>query len=377
MSLNDKKRIALSTTISGVSYPLSLPGVLVDIDKPALPLFEKKNETVLRLNNPHFVNVFFLIPIASAPTCPSMTVLETWITDGKYSYWSGIPSNSGGDSKLAWGGSWPSDGSVDWRVGGSFDIDFPVGGLYWIESRSPDLLVQNTFIDTRYPTPVVPSGFNAQDIGSQKVKFDWQDVSNNENSFHILIEQMIGDKWIKLPYQRAASNTNTFTWQAQPGYYRFAIRAALSTSDEVVSFQRRIPSGAIEGEAKTEIFTIPGTIKYSNQTSWKYLLVNGTFANPVTPTNFGGTTKADKSLFFVWQDNSNNESVFHILEDKFINGVWVRQQQIRVPANRISWTIPPKASGKYRYSIRSAYSFPETSIVKTSPTSNWIEFVVP
>jgi hypothetical protein len=172
-------------------------------------------------------------------------------------------------------------------------------------------------------------------------------------------------------------NTNTLTWQTQAGYYRFAVRSALSTSDEAVSFQRRVPSSVLGGEVKTENFTVPAIVKYSNQTSWKYLLVNGTFANPAAPTNFGGTTKADKSLFFVWQDNSNNESVFHILEDKFVDGAWVRQQQIRVPANRISWTIPPKTQGRYRYAIRSAYSFPDTSVVRTSSISSWIEFVIP
>ncbi len=367
---------ALPTTASGISYPLPLPGILASTEA-AQPLFEKKSETVLRLNNPHFASVFCLVPLSTPPSCSAMTTLDAWVTDGKYNYWSGVPSNSGGNSQLAWGGSWPATGAVDWRSGGSFDIVFPVGGLYWIESRSPDLVVQNTFVDTRYPVPNVPSGFNAQDIGSQRVKFDWQDTSNNETAFHILIEQMVGDKWIKLPYQRAAKDANTLTWQTQAGYYRFAIRSALSTSDEVVSFNRRVPSNVLGGEVKTESFTVPGVVKYSNQTNWKYLLVNGTFANPIAPTNFGGTMKADKSLFFVWQDNSNNESVFHILEDKFVDGAWVRQQQIRVPANRISWTIPPKTAGRYRYAIRSAYSFPDTSIVRTSSVSNWIEFVIP
>jgi hypothetical protein len=364
----------LSSTLLGISYPLSLPGILFNTEQ-SQPLFQQENETVLRLNNPHFVSIFCLIPLSTPPKCDTMTILNSWLTEEKYSYWFAVPSNSAGNSKLAWGGSWPKENTIDWRNGGSFDIDFPEGGLYWIESRGDNLLIQNRVIDTRYPTPKMPSKLTVKDIGFQKVRIEWQDNSDNEIAFHILIEQMVGDKWVKLPYQRVNRNTSFFTWQTNAGYYRFAIRSALSTFDEVVSFQRKIPSNILGGKIETVNFTIPAVNKYSEQTDWKYLLVNGNFANPIAPTNFGGILNSDKSLLLAWQDNSNNESAFHIFEETFVNDSWIRLQ-IRVPANCTSWSVPPKSTGKYRYSIRSAYSFPDTSIVRTSAISNWIEFVI-
>lgn len=360
--------------VQKISKPLTIPGAFLSSSDS---VFIKKNDNVLTLKNPHFVNIFCITPLVSPPECKNMIVKEKWITDSKYTYLSFIPSNSEGKSELPWGGSWPSNNLKDWRQGGDFEIIFPAGGLYWIESRGSKLLIETTVIDTRYISINPPSNLSVKEAGSQSVMIEWQDNSNNETAFHILIERMVGNKWIKLPFQRSDKNTNTIKWTGEPGYYRFAVRSALSVSEEKISFQRQVPSSNYKGESQTINIVTPSIIKYSEQTEWKNILISGFFPNPLPPTNFGGTTRADKSIFFVWQDNSNNETVFHILEDKFINGSWVRQQQIRVPENRISWTIPPKSTGKYRYCIRSAYSFPETNIIRTSSVSNWIEFTVP
>jgi hypothetical protein len=366
--------------IPPLAAPVSIPGIVALENESSLPLFQTINETTLRLNNPHFVHVFCLKPQKTRPTCDAMTTIDAWVTNGLYDFWSGIPSNSGGNSRLAWGDSWPA-GAVDWREGGSFDIKFPENGVYWIQSRGPDLTLQSFVFDTRWLTPQTPTGLTAQDIGSQKAKFTWVDTSSNEAAFHIIPQQLVGEKWVKLPYIRANKDTNTVTWQGTAGYYRFSIRSALSNAEENWTFQRRVsvnPSQPLD----VVNFTTPAVIKYSPLSGYTYLLINGTFPNPIAPTNFGGALKPDNSIYFVWQDNSNNESVFHILEDKWVvdasgNGSWVRQLVNRIPSNRSSYTLPARPTGKYRFCIRSAYSFPSTNIVRTSGISNWIEFTIP
>lgn len=359
-----------------LDVPLSVLGITLDESLNTLPLFEKINDTVIKLNNPHFIQVHCLIPQIEKPSCPDMTDYNIWITDGKCEYWSAIPTNSGGNSKISWSSEWP-DGSVDWRSGGSFNITLPTAGVYWMQSRGPDLSIQNCVVDTRWISPVMPTGLIAEDIGSQKVKISWNDTSNNEVAFHILVEQYIGDKWIKLPsYIRANANTKTIDYQAQAGYYRFSIRSAMSIAEEEWSFNRIISTNLTDPLQNIK-FKTPSIIKYSNVSDYVYLLVSGVFPNPVAPSNLGGTSKTDKTIYFVWQDNSNNETVFHLLEDKWINNAWIRQPLIRIPANRSSYTLPSRQPGRYRYSIRSAYSFPNTNIVRNSVISNWIEFTIP
>jgi hypothetical protein len=339
------------------------------------PLFEKVSDTVVKLNNPHFVQIHCLIPQVEKPTCSTMTIIDTWVVNGKCEYWSGVPKNSGGNTRPATG-TWPA-GAVDWKTGGSFELTLPPDGVYWMQSRGSDLVIQNYVLDTRWKSPAIPTAFAAQDLGSQKVRFSWNDVSNNEVAFHILTEQYIGDKWVKLPsYIRIPANKSTIDYQTQAGYYRFSIRSAMSAAEETWNFKIRVLGNTLE-TFQNIIFTTPSVIKYSNTTSYVYLLVNGTFPNPVAPSNFGGILNPNNTIYFVWQDNSTNETVFHLLEDKWVNGAWVRQPLIRIAANRTSYTLPARQSGKYRYALRSAYSFPDTNIVRTSGISPWIEFVIP
>lgn len=369
--MNRYDNMNLDIFSSRATFPTSISGAIID---NSAELFESINDNVLRIYSPHFVNIFCLIPLDSPPVCNNMIILDSWIVDGKYSFVSLSPQNN--NYQLAWGCyNSDKDSLSDWRNNSYYDINFPVGGLYWIESRGKNLKVQSFIVDTRNPYPTTPNNFVAKDMGSGRVSFTWQDSSDNETAFHILCERMIGNEWEKLPYIRVNRDSQSINWDAKPGYYRFAIRSAFSTQKEEITFQRKVPSTKNDNGIRNVKMDIPGVIKYSEQTEWKYLLVNGSFSNPISPTNFGGTLKTD-SIFFVWQRNSSNETAFHILEDKLINGNWIRQNQIRVPAKRSSWTIPKNSKGKYRYAIRSAYSFPETSIVKTSGITNWIEFEI-
>lgn len=370
------KIIDVTIKPSNLSVPAFILGIPLNKEIQDLPLFEKVKDTIIKLNNPHFVQIHCLIPQLEKPSCPNMTTSDTWTINGKCEYWSAFPSNSGGNSQPAWGSQW-SVNAVDWRTGGPFLVTFPSSGVYWMQSRGPDLAIQNYVVDTRRKNPTMPKELVAKNIGSQKVRLSWSDTSNNEVAFHILVERYIGDKWIKLPsYIRARPNTTTIDYQAQAGYYRFSIRSAMSAAEEKWSFSRRIAATPSE-PLQSVNFTTPSVIKYSNITSYVNLLVDGIFPNPIAPSNFGGTSKPDKTIYFVWQDNSENESVFHLLEDKWINGAWVRQPLIRIPANTRSYTRSARQPGRYRYAVRSAYRFPDTSVVRTSRTSLWIEFTIP
>ena len=362
--------ITVDKPVTKLAIPPFILGMkLKEIEPQAV--FTQVDDNLLSLDNPQFVHVFSLVKGVDSPSCSEMTVLDKWESDS-YGFWSAVPTNSMGKTQSAWEQENPN--FLDWRSGGTFVLVFPFGGVYWTTTRGADLTVQSHVIDTRWREPSVPTNLTAQDLGNQLVKLNWKDSSSDETAFHILIEQYIGDKWVKIPsYQRAVANATTLNWQApSPGYYRFQIRSAYSKPEQSWSFKR--PVGIDKYENVT--FVTPSVVKYSQLSGFTYLLVNGTFSNPAAPTNFGGAKKTDNSIFFVWQDNSNNESVFHILEEKWINNEWVRQPLIRVFPNRSSFTLSPRQPGKYRYAVRSAYSFPDTSISRTSSITPWIEFVI-
>ena len=362
--------VPVNTKVSNLTVPPFVLGMKLKNDKPQ-NLFTQIGDNSLSLENPQFVHSFSLIKAVDNPSCSDMTVLNNWESDN-YSFWSAVPTNSMGKSQSAW--EQENHNLIDWRNGGKFVLKFPFGGVFWVTARGRDLSIQNYVIDTRWQEPIIPTALTAQDLGNQLVKLNWQDTSSNETAFHILIEQYVGDKWIKIPsYQRAAANITTLNWQAPaPGYYRFQIRSAYSKPAQKWSFKRPV------GMGKQEIvdFFTSSVIKYSQLSSFTYLLVNGVFSNPTAPTNFGGTKKSDNSIFLVWQDNFNNGSIFHILEEKFVNNEWIRQPLIRVFSGISSLILPPKTPGKYRYAVRSAYSFPDTVISKTSSITPWIEFTI-
>lgn len=362
--------VTVDTAIPNLAVPPFILGMKLKDDKPQ-NLFTQVGDNLLSLDNPQFVHVFSLVKNVDNPSCSEMTVLDKW-GNASYNFWSAVPTNSMGKSQSAWEEENPK--LIDWRSGGTFVLTFSSGGVYWVTARGSDLSIQNYVIDTRWQEPITPIALTAQDLGNQLVKLNWQDTSSNETAFHILIEQYVGDRWVKIPsYQRAVANTTTLNWQApSPGYYRFQIRSAYSKPAQNWSFKRPV---GIDKQEIVNFFT-PSVIKYSQLSGFTYLLVNGVFSNPAAPTNLGGAKKPDNSIFFVWQDNSNNESIFHILEEKFVNNEWVRQPLIRVFPNRSSFTLPPRTPGKYRYAVRSAYSFPDTSITKTSSLTPWIEFVI-
>jgi len=358
------------TKITNLAIPPFILGMKVKSLEPR-NVFTKIENNKLTLSNPQFIHTFSFVRSSGEPSCPEMTVLDKWERDNCI-FWSAVPTNTMGKSISAW--KQQNSSLLDWRKGGDFVVTFPLGGVYWVTARGADLSMQNWVIDTRWQEPAVPTSVTAQDLGNQLVKIGWKDNSSNETAFHILIEQYIGDRWVKIPsYQRATANANSFDWTApSPGYYRFQIRSAYSRPVQNWTFKR--PVGIDKEE--TINFSTPSVIKYSQLSEYAYLLVNGSFRNPAAPTNFGGTKNADNSIFFVWQDNSHNESVFHILEEKLVNDEWVRQPLIRVFPNISSFTVSPRQPGRYRYAVRSAYSFPDTTITKTSSITSWIEFTV-
>lgn len=357
--------------------PLIVPAIMMNSTIVAEPLFQKINDTTLRLNNPQFATIYCVVGNTDNNTDSSVTIADFRNRNSNLIIWEKMPTDTIANSPLAWGKLVPSSNEFDWRTAGPFDFIFPPNKVFWIESRGPDLTIQNYVFDTRFPTPQMPTLLKAQDIGSQKVRFTWTDTSNNENAFHIIIQRLVGEKWVSIPFIRSNKDTTALRWQAQAGYYRFAIRSALSTTQESVTFNRTVPAALPDTGIRTVTFPIMPVVKYSQQSPWTFLLVNGTFPNPVAPTDFSVTINPNNSLLFNWKDNSNNESVFHIVEDRFVNNAWVRQPLIRIGSDKTTFTSSVKTSGRYRYCIRSAYSFPNTTVVRNSELSAWIEVVIP
>jgi len=362
-----------SKTPSNFIVPNTILGIPV-LSSVSGPLFRLIGDSEVILNNPHFIQIRCLIPQKDTPICEQMTITDTWITDGKVEFVSAAPRNTQGISQVAWEGL--DKNAIDWRSGGEFSIKFPKGGVFWLQSRGADLRLQTFVVDTRWVQIEPPSDVVIEKVDSKTVKISWKDNSEIEVAFHVLIEQYVGGKWVRIPYLRVPKNVTTATWKALPGYYRFAVRAGVSNPEETWTF-KRVVSADINSTTEEVAFKTGSIIKYSAPTSWSYFFVDGLFQKPLAPTNFGGTIKNENTIFFVWQDNSNEESTFHILEDKWVNEAWVRQQTIKIPANRRSYTTDSRTSGKYRYAIRSAYSFPNTNIVRTSSLTNWIEFTIP
>jgi len=363
---------ALDPELYGFDFPLFVSMMPIQENYDSKPLFEKLGNNVIRLNSPHFVQIYCLTPQKEKPICSNMKTVNEVIVDGKCKYWYALPSQ---EVKTVFKQQ-TTVNDVDLNINGFFDITLPQSGVYYIQSRGPNLVTESFVIDTRVITAITPTGLSVKSIGQQKVKISWNDTLNNETAFHIIVDQYIGDKWTRLPsYIRANANTTELEYPIQPGYYRFSIRSAISTPEDNWSFNRKVSVNPKDPLQKVT-FKTDSSITYSAISDYVYILVDGNFKEPVSPSNFGGTSKSDKSIYFVWQDNSKDETVFHLLEEKWINNSWIRQDMIRIPSNRSSYTRSPRSPGKYRYAIRSAYSFPDTNVFKTSSITNWIEFTV-
>ena len=345
-------------------YPMIIDGIVYEPSSESL--FQIINDNTLLVKNPQYVIVYGMFN-TEFPQTKDLKVLDNRFIDNNYLYWRAVPLESEKSGYF--------EGSIYKK---DCFIEFPKGNVYYVVSRGLGWEQKSYILDTRFEKPQPPTKVLATDSGNNRIKISWQDSSPNKTAFHIFAEELVGDAWVRvgsgfIRVDASQMLEQSITWQApKPGYYRFAVRTAFSSAEKQFSFITK----SILREDASNTFTVPQVLYFSKTSNSVEVLVNGTFPNPLAPTNFGGTIQNDKSLFFVWTVNSTNESVFHILEETLINNVWVRTNQFRVPARRRSWTISTKAKGTYRYALRSAYSYPNTSIVRTSSLSSWLQFVI-
>jgi hypothetical protein len=155
------------------------------------------------------------------------------------------------------------------------------------------------------------------------IKLQWQDNSNNEQGFVLQREtQVSSTAWGNQISFDVPANQTSYMDSPPVGIYRYRIRA----------------------------YNTAGTSLYTGWTVAQFTPL------PEAPTNFVVQNIGDgSSVQMNWTDNSSIESVFHLVWDKQVNGSWVRQSVISVPANTTSYVHVPGA-GVHRYAIRSAYS---------------------
>jgi len=155
------------------------------------------------------------------------------------------------------------------------------------------------------------------------IRLTWTDNSTNESGFTLEREKKLSSTaWGERGIFSINADIAFFDDNPNVGFYRYRIQ----------SFN----------DAGSSVFTDWTQVQY-------------TFP-PEIPTNFNVSNAGNNlAVLMTWNDNSSNETVFHLIWDKKINGIWTRQPIISISANKTSYTHQP-GPGTHRYCIRSAYS---------------------
>lgn len=132
------------------------------------------------------------------------------------------------------------------------------------------------------PAPTVPTGLTATATAYNKIRLNWNDVSDNETGFEI-VRSSTTSTGTYVPIGTAPANSTTYTDSgliASKAYY-YKVRAVTASSESVF-------------------------------TNFATATTPAAPATPVAPTQLSAVGGANNSISLTWQDNSTNETGFRI-----------------------------------------------------------------
>jgi fibronectin type 3 domain-containing protein/pimeloyl-ACP methyl ester carboxylesterase len=132
------------------------------------------------------------------------------------------------------------------------------------------------------PTPALPTGLTATATAYNKIRLNWNDVSNNETGFEI-VRSSTTSTGTYIPVGTAPANTNTYTDSGLTAskQYWYKIRAVTASSESAF-------------------------------TNFATATTSATPATPIAPTQLGASGGANNSVSLTWVDNSSNEQGFRV-----------------------------------------------------------------